>query len=304
MRNNSLILAVTGAVFGVFCETKAADPDNCLSCHRYQGLARVSDDGATIRSYHVDAEYYDRALGPHARLSCTDCHQRDEVAAIPHQSVSRVNCTSSCHLSSPEMVEMRFSHEHLADTLEDSVHPIDVLERCNELLGMPFGSDQSKCLMCHEEPRFRRGDTDLSAIATASIGRCAVCHDNRPAGELELAFWHVHARSEPARTSIELTQLCASCHSNEAVRAEFDLPDSTASYLASFHGKAMLLGSKETANCLDCHAAEGANVHVMKPPDDPASSVHRLKLADSCRSAACHPSAGAAISTAAIHMDL
>ncbi|MBI4581766.1 MAG: cytochrome b/b6 domain-containing protein, partial [Planctomycetes bacterium] len=89
-----------------------------------------------------------------------------------------------------------------------------------------------------------------------------------------------------------------------AVLDRYQHPDSVASYLASFHGKAMLLGSQETANCLDCHVAELANVHLMKPHDDPKAPTSSGRLPDTCRSAACHPTAGHAISTAAIHLDL
>jgi len=54
--------------------TLAADPENCLLCHRYRGLARIDTDTHKVRLYHVDPNYCDRALGPHAHLKCTDCH--------------------------------------------------------------------------------------------------------------------------------------------------------------------------------------------------------------------------------------
>jgi formate dehydrogenase gamma subunit len=82
------------------------------------------------------------------------------------------------------------------------------------------------------------------------------------------------------------------------------MPDTIASYLASFHGKAMLLGSEETAGCLDCHVGEMQNVHMMKPHDAPDSSTHQGKLPDTCRSDACHPASGALVTAAAVHLEL
>jgi formate dehydrogenase gamma subunit len=66
----------------------------------------------------------------------------------------------------------------------------------------------------------------------------------------------------------------------------------------------MQLGSEETAGCLDCHVRPAENVHVMKAADDPDSSAHPDRLAYTCRTADCHPSAGAQISSAAIHLNL
>ncbi len=298
-----LVLIAVGILAMQVAPATAADPENCLSCHRYRGLARMSDDGDAVRLYYVDPNYYDRALGPHARLRCTDCHARGEVGVIPHRPVSPVNCTQTCHLADPRGPEMHFSHERIADLLEASVHPREVLDRSNSLLGDPLKADASRCLLCHDEPVFRRPDENWVAHATP-VGRCTVCHEGSMEIDAAFMYWHVHARSRPARSNADVTRVCAVCHSNEGIKAAFDLPDTTASYLASFHGKAMQLGSEQTAGCLDCHAAEMQNVHLMQAHSDPESVTHEARLPDTCRSAACHPSAGVRVSTAAVHLDL
>ncbi len=53
------------------------------------------------------------------------------------------------------------------------------------------------------------------------------------------------------------------CHSNPAIQAKYNLPDTTVSYLASFHGKSTLLGSDDAANCLDCHVGQTRDVHQI-----------------------------------------
>lgn len=281
----------------------AADPENCLSCHRYRGLGRISEDGQSIHLYHVDPNYHDRALGPHARLRCTDCHPRDEVGVIPHQPVSPVNCTTTCHLTGQAQVEIQFSHADIAGMLETSVHKLETLNKVNDLLGGHLREGQSRCLLCHDEPSFRRG-SDNWGDYEAPINRCDVCHGPQLPVDTRFMYWHVHARSRPQRSNADVARGCALCHSDERVRKAFEMPDATASYLASFHGKAMMLGSETTAGCLDCHVSQMQNVHLMQSPEQPGAPTHEAQLADTCRSPACHPTAGARISTAAIHLDL
>src|SRR3954453_11084641 len=83
---------------------RAADPEGCLTCHQYRGLARVKDDGKSISLSYVNPNYYSQALGPHARLRCTDCHVRTEVEVYPHQKLTAVDCAKTCHLDSPGKV--------------------------------------------------------------------------------------------------------------------------------------------------------------------------------------------------------
>lgn len=305
IRSNRLLHILTAWVFAsvVGSSAPAGDPENCLMCHRYRGLARLSDDGKKIELYHVEPDYYDHMLGPHARLRCTDCHEGNEVRVIPHNAVSPVDCARSCHVAPGGRSSIEFSHARIAEMLERSVHTADTLDECNRLLGDPLGPGQSRCLLCHDEPRFRRGDRPWFD-QEAPLARCQVCHTGQLQVDTRFSFWHVHARSRPARSNHEVVRICAVCHSHGGVREAFDLPDSTASYLSSFHGKAMLLGNEATAACLDCHVGEMENVHLMQPHLEPAAPTNAGKLPDTCRSAACHPGAGAQISAAAIHLEL
>lgn len=282
---------------------RAADPENCLLCHRYRGLVRVVPETEQIQTFYVDPSYYDHALGPHARLRCTDCHRREEVATIPHQPVTPVNCTNTCHLLTSAQTEVTFSHADVMTALDMSVHDQDTLDDANELLASPLREGQSRCLLCHDEPTFRWAETTW-AEQEAHVDRCGTCHTERLPLDTRYYFWHVHARSREARHPRDLVRVCANCHSNPAILEHFDNPDTVASYLASFHGKGLLLGSEETAHCLDCHVAELANVHLMQSHTDPDSPTHVSRLPDTCRSTECHPAAGEAIGTAAIHLDL
>lgn len=296
------VAAAVLAVAALAPAARAADPENCLSCHRYRGLARIGEDGKA-HLYHVNPDYYERALGPHARLRCTDCHPRAEVEVIPHKPVSPVNCTTVCHLAPAGDVEVTFSHEPIVGMLESSVHNREVLDKVNVVLGSPLREGQARCLLCHDEPVYRRPMETWAATA-APVARCEVCHGPELPVDVRFMYWHVHARSRPARSHEDITRACGLCHARPEVREAFGMPDTVASYLYSFHGKAMMLGSEETASCLDCHVGQLENVHVMKSPGNPESSTHAAQLADTCRTPDCHPTAGAQISSAAIHLDL
>jgi formate dehydrogenase gamma subunit len=302
MKQTFLILALI-LLAALAAPASAADTEGCLACHQYRGLSRISDDGKSIEVFYVDPNYYSMALGPHAELKCTDCHTRSEVSVFPHKPQTPVNCRQLCHLTGPNQVEVRFSHDHIADMLEHSVHTQANLAIANDLLGKPVKDGESRCLLCHDEPAFRHAGQSMAA-ADAPINRCNTCHDEQLSINTRQFYWHVVARAQPARSKFDVTRMCAMCHSNAAVRARFNLPNVTASYFYSFHGKATLLGSEDAAGCLDCHAGQTRNVHQIAKPSDAASPTNPLNLPDTCRAPACHRAAGAQLTTAAVHLEL
>lgn len=297
-----LLLALLG---GAALRTVAADSEGCLVCHQYRGLSRLDEKGREIRLFFVDPKFHSEAAGPHGRVRCTGCHERGEVEVFPHKSpVSAVDCTRTCHLRTPRNVETRFGHDRIGQMLETSVHTREVLERCNELLGRPVRAGQAACLLCHDEPTFRKPSGADWSQRQAPVGRCNVCHDERLAIDAPFNYWHVHSRSMPARGNLDLVRVCATCHSDARVKEAFKLTDAPVSYLASFHGKAALLNNQEAASCLDCHVGEGENVHVLHSHKRDGAPTSSAQVADTCRTPACHRAAGAQISTAAIHLDL
>lgn len=284
-----------------------ADPDNCLFCHKYAGLSRFDREEGRVRVFHVDPNYSLKKLGPHSRLKCTDCHDREEVGVIPHLPTTTVDCTRQCHLVNPHGKSRRFSHENVSSMLEQSVHTPDILRDLEFTGGPLLGKDQSFCLYCHDEPIFRDPSGMNPGIADTgawSSDRCDVCHQVQVPAEIDYYFRHIASRLQPARPTLESTQICAICHSDPAVRAKHGLRESVASYMRSFHGKAALLGDQRTASCVSCHIATDSNVHLMLSANDRASSVHPLNVGDSCRSTVCHPGADRGLGRAGVHLDL
>ncbi|RJP40520.1 MAG: hypothetical protein C4547_02630 [Phycisphaerales bacterium] len=285
----------------------AADPDNCLWCHQYRGLARYDAQRDQVHVFHVDPAHVYGSSGPHARLACTDCHSRAEVGVVPHRPVSAVDCTTTCHLADPAGLERRFSHRGVEAALAGGPHDPARMSDLRFQVGTLLQPGQSHCLYCHDEPLYRdaldRGSAWIESHASTEA-RCNACHADQIGVDVEYYLHHVGARLKPARSTMELAQVCAVCHSDAQVRAVYGLPDSVASYMRSFHGKAALLGDETTANCLSCHVRSGQTVHSILPQGHPESAVFQTRLADRCRTTDCHPGAAVSIADSSVHFDI
>lgn len=293
-------LALSGSVL-------ADDPDNCLFCHQYRGLSRYDAQADKLHLFFVQPEYVHDRLGPHARIACTDCHEREQVAVVPHLPATPVDCTRTCHLADPAGLERRFSHENVGQMLAQSVHAPDTLKTLSFTGGPLLRAGQSVCLYCHDEPIFRdpAGAVPvLQTLGAGSLDRCQVCHAEQIPVDIAYYLRHIASRLQPARPTLEMAQVCAVCHADPRIQDAHGLPNSVASYMRSFHGKAALLGDQQTANCLSCHVRAGANAHLMLGPGHADSAVNPVRVADSCRSPACHPGADKALAAAAVHLDL
>ncbi len=96
---------------------------------------------------------------------------------------------------------------------------------------------------------------------------------------------------DPARGYIgkperqEIVQLCGRCHSDARFMRQFDPSlrvDQVVEYQTSVHGRRLMeFDDPNVATCASCHTP-----HSIKPPSDPNSSVHPLRVSETCGS--CH----------------
>jgi bacterioferritin-associated ferredoxin len=96
---------------------------------------------------------------------------------------------------------------------------------------------------------------------------------------------------DPARGYIgkperaQIAQVCGRCHSDARFMKQYNPSlrvDQVTEYAASAHGRRLReRNDPKVAVCVSCHPA-----HSIKPPSDPASSVHPLRVAETC--ARCH----------------
>jgi cytochrome b subunit of formate dehydrogenase len=269
----------------------AMDAEDCLMCHRFRGLARVDKEGE-YRLFHVDETLFNR--GPHARVSCRGCHA--DIDKIPHSDAQPVDCLRSCHIEEPTR-EIIFTHGRVEAALEDSVHapPDPNGAACDAPQDFP------RCKDCHDMPLFRPVSIfkKMSAgVSEGAISRCTLCHTDE--NFVRYFYSHVTTRLHKARDPREVVSMCATCHADTAFAQRHGLPDVVSSYLETYHGKAVLLGSTLAPDCLDCHAQKGS-VHQMHAKTDPRSSIHPANVATTCRTKDCHATATPALASFDVH---
>ena len=282
----------------------SADSLDCQLCHSFPGLSRLDKDTGELHLYFTSPQHSEGLEGPHARLACTDCHSREEIATVPHEDVTPVDCTQTCHITSAEGVRHEFSHAPVAERLKISVHEVEVLAAL-PFDEPPLREGQSPCLYCHDQPVLRTPERFASGYrGDDPETRCMTCHDDSLPVDVEYFLRHTAGRLQSARPVRETARACAYCHSDHDINEHAGLHDAVTSYFRSFHGKANLLGGRDTAVCVDCHRTDDGDVHGMLASNDPRSRTHEDHLATTCRSSGCHGDAVPELGDAGVHLRL
>jgi hypothetical protein len=253
----------------------AADKENCLMCHKYRFLGRIDEQGKK-RNYNVDENIYSSTV--HRNVPCRDCHTN--IKKLPHEPVTEeVSCANQCHIKPPFSKE-NFSHKKIIDEYNKSVH--GVKEDDTEALkaAKPY------CKYCHLNPIFTKVAEER--IASSSLERCLNCHEKKGVTQ---AYKHIthRLRHKTSRSRQEIVKLCSkNCHEDTELMKSFNVSkeslEAVETYNRSIHGKAVALGSQETADCVSCHAT--SRIHDIYKKDDPMSTVNKNNLKKTCEQ--CH----------------
>lgn len=147
------------------------------------------------------------------------------------------------------------------------------------------------CPACHLETGDERLAKPVRAYADdihrAKGFGCVACHggDGNEAGmeAMDPAKGYI---GKPQRA--QLPQVCGRCHSDARFMKQYNPTlrvDQVAEYATSVHGRKLREeNDPKVATCVSCHPA-----HSIRPPSDPASTVHPLHVAQTC--ATCHADA-------------
>lgn len=148
-----------------------------------------------------------------------------------------------------------------------------------------------KCGSCHEyQYELHRESIHGEQLAQGNldVATCVDCHS--PVGNPHSVIRVLEYGAPAYRKNIG--QTCAKCHGNEELMARYGILEKVyETYMRSFHGKAIQLGTYEIsqldkATCINCHGT-----HDIKSADSPDSPVAGLEnLARTCEQ--CHPGAG------------
>ncbi len=147
------------------------------------------------------------------------------------------------------------------------------------------------CVTCHlatgDERLMRPVKASRDDVHTARGFSCVSCHGGDPQ---EAGM----AAMDPTKGYIgipkrqDLPQVCGHCHSDAQVMKRYNpVPrvDQVSEYYTSAHGRLLKeFNDPKVATCVSCHPA-----HSIRPASDPTSSVHPLRVAETC--GRCHADA-------------
>jgi len=148
-----------------------------------------------------------------------------------------------------------------------------------------------KCGQCHQNEYKLHLDSvhgQQLVQGNQDVATCVDCHSatGNPHSVIRVLEYNAPAFKK------NISQTCAKCHDNPELMANYGVLERVyESYMRSFHGKAIQLGTYQVsqldqATCTNCHGT-----HDIKAVTDPSSSVAGVdNLAETCEQ--CHPGAG------------
>ena len=296
----------------------------CVSCHadieelpHQENLKHVD-----CSVCHVETEAFDKSLhgvalkaGDPDVSGCKDCHGTHDMRAStdPLSKTFPGNLSETCGKchSNPALAKRHMiSVAKPSDVYLNSVHAKAVAEgkhaaTCSECHGshdiLPAHNPASPvfpmnipatCGKCHaaitEEFKTSIHGKALAA-GVKDAPNCTDCH-----GE------HGIVSSHDKTSSVSVTNVsrstCPSCHDDEHTMSRYGIPTNRkASYMDSYHGMASSAGSTVVASCTSCHG-----VHTILPSTDPASSVSKANLPQTCGK--CHEDASVNFAEGPVHI--
>lgn len=149
-----------------------------------------------------------------------------------------------------------------------------------------FGIEENKdqCRTCHEENELMPADFSLDDVHLKAKLTCASCHGGDPFNDdMEVAMSPVKKfTGVPSKKNIP--GMCGKCHSNIDYMRQYQpriSTDQVDQYYKSNHGKKLLSGDQNVAECTSCHTAHG--ILAVK---DARSTVYPLNIPATCNK--CH----------------
>ena len=230
-----------------------ADPaaPTCLTCH--------GEAHEIIGRRFPTSPTYSRSVPE----LCGRCHSRGGVAAdrIESEIFDIVDSyMNSAHgkgliesglVVSASCIDCHTAHRALPTNDErSSVHPDNIADTCGNC---HRGIQEQFATSIHWPGK---------AVTNEPLPTCEDCHSS-----------HTISRVDVEGFRLRMMNQCGRCHEDYAE-----------TFFDTYHGKVTQLGAEGAAACYDCHGT-----HTILPPSDPASSLSRRHVVETC--AQCHPRA-------------
>src|SRR3989338_4700238 len=231
----------------------------------------------------------------HGSNDCVSCH--GDIKELPHpDKLSAVKC-AGCH----EKEAAAYAGSIHGTVKGGTPHAASCVDCHGSHEVLPLASPQSKmyhfnvpatCGGCHREivTEFERS-VHGKAVKAGKFESpvCTDCH-----GEHTIKS-HLDPSSKIYTTTVS-EKTCGACHAAEKIVSKYRLPsDRLQTFLESYHGLASRQGITTVANCASCHGA-----HDILPSSDPASSVHKKNLPQTCGQ--CHPNVSGQLAKGSVHL--
>jgi len=283
-----IVLLLLSRPLDLFAATNPRGQQSCLVCHKYRFMGRIDQSGRRS-NYHVDESMYDRSV--HRNVPCRDCHTT--ITKLPHGPVEEaVNCANQCHIK-PPFSQKNFSHQNIIRIYNESVHGIRPDDPADIQKAKPY------CKFCHLNPLYTKVD-EKRIDFDITLRRCLNCHQQKG---VTVAYKHIthRLRKKTSRTPQAIVKLCSKCHRDKALmkmanasKAGLDAVDA---YNRSIHGKSIMLGSQQTADCISCHASNA--LHDIYKKDNSKATINPANLEHTCKQ--CHAQTNSWFARIAVH---
>ncbi len=209
---------------------------------------------------------------------CLSCHSDPDLTkeTADGKKVSLFVDKDNINISAHRFIDCTTCHTTKPHAVETSLNKLSLAEKC----GSCHKYEYEVHLKSVHGQQLLKGNPDVAT--------CVDCHSptNNPHSVIRVLEY-----SAPSYKK-NISQTCAKCHGNEELMKNYGIVEKVyESYMRSFHGKAMQLGTYEItqldkATCTNCHG-----VHDIKSTDNPDSPVAGLdNLAKTCEQ--CHIGAG------------
>jgi cytochrome b subunit of formate dehydrogenase len=265
---------------------------DCASCHDIE--AEIY-----LQSSHGKALYNGRDQA----ATCKDCHGDSHYilsSKNPASSINRENITATCARCHGNTAQMKNFHLHQLEPIisyNSSVHGLAARRH--------DGTPAPTCTDCHGSHNLHSSTDPASKLYWQNLpDTCGKCHEN-----IAQTYWrsvhgvalregvhdapsctdchgeHTISAVKQAQSSVyptHIAETCGQCHAAQRIVTKYRLPEfAVETYMDSYHGLSMRLGSVTTANCASCHGK-----HDILPSSDPRSSIHPDNLKKTC--SVCH----------------
>ena len=228
---------------------------SCLSCHNYHDVKKLSQISDKAKTFCSDCHNETKTAEDfHARKYindqvCSDCHDNVEDHKLELQSSvhNKISCTD-CHI-------------YVANNFDDHSEE-------------PSSAIQAGCAFCHGDVVEIHKNSIHHIKANEGIedaANCASCHGTHKILPTENELSMVNPKN--------LATTCGTCHDDPLFEEKYEMSVALPGrlYSQSVHGKHVMAGDTNAANCSTCHG-----VHDIKNRVQEGSRISPLNLPNTC----------------------